>query len=134
MQYIKRRNQAVSAEHHTHSPIRLGIHFHTLSSWAHGLTNHNPTLVPTWLPSDGNCIAGLAASPADELQTRLHRPALPDYDVRTNLTTRRPHAGRLTCPSSRRARYPYRLTLNTESINNILTIRLQHSAQLRIHR
>jgi len=31
----------------------------------------------------------LSASPADELQTRLHRPALPDYDARTKLATLR---------------------------------------------
>jgi len=72
----------------THTRIRLEISFHTLSSWAHGLMGHNQTLVPTWLPSDGNRTAGLAASPADELQTRLHRPALPDYDARTKLATR----------------------------------------------
>ena len=42
----------------THTRIRLEIPFRTLSSWAHGLMGHNQTLVPTWLPSDGNSIAG----------------------------------------------------------------------------
>ena len=53
----------------THTRIRLEIPFHTLSS-LHGFP------------------ATAIASPADELQTRLHRPALPDYDARTKLATR----------------------------------------------
>ena len=50
-----------SARNTIHSLIRIGIHSHTLSSWAHGLTSLNQQLVHTWPPSDGNRIAGRIA-------------------------------------------------------------------------
>ena len=74
-QYITGRKQAVGTEHNT-SPNKARTLFLFALSLANGLTSHNQTLVPTWLPSDSNRIAGLAASPTG---------------VRTNLATRRLH-------------------------------------------
>ena len=78
------KEQAVSTEHNT-SPNKARTLFLFALSLANGLTSHNQTLVPTWLPSDGNRVAGLAASSAG---------------VRTNLATRRPHTP-LSCEVSK---------------------------------
>ena len=101
-----------------------------------GIRPVNNWMVRCWHGYLSETRCRLAYGPADATATRCLLlqigfaflvPQQTMMDVRTNLATRRPHTGRMTCLSFRRTGHLYRLTLSTENIKQILAIRLEHS-------